>query len=201
MSLSCDTMRDETSAFRLKYLQSGLAGRLFMNYYYESPIGKLFITFEGKRLSGIHFEGEKHFPADIDVIKATSLLEANNAKTLGLSEWLDAYFNKEKPELPNLLLAPEGTDFQQLVWKELLFIPYGKTVSYGDIAKALAKKGRPTSARAVGSAVGRNPISILIPCHRVIGADGKLTGYAGGLDRKIALLRLEGIISGDGLIA
>ena len=103
--------------------------------------------------------------------------------------WLSQYFNGEKPDkLPPL--APKGTPFQQKVWGALLDIPYGKTLAYGDLAKKLGCK----SPQAVGGAVGRNPISILIPCHRVVGVDGKLTGYAGGLDKKAALLKLECII-------
>ena len=109
-------------------------------------------------------------------------------------EWLERYFSGEKPSPEELPLRPEGTDFQQMVWRELLHIPYGQVTTYGSLAKAVAKKmGRETmSAQAVGQAVGHNPISIIIPCHRVMGTDGSLTGYAGGLDRKIRLLELEG---------
>ena len=116
-----------------------------------------------------------------------------------LKLWLDAYFAGKK-NLPPLPLAPAGTAFQQKVWKLLLGIPYGQTATYGEIAKKAAPKARLNKsnaaglyARAVGNAVGRNPIAILIPCHRVIGADGSLTGFAGGLERKRALLKLEGV--------
>ena len=111
--------------------------------------------------------------------------------------WLDVYFSGRKPE-GMLPLAPRGSEFRRAVWELLREIPYGETVSYGDLAKRLeAQLGRKTSARAVGGAVGHNPISILIPCHRVVGADGSLTGYAGGLEQKTALLRLEGVLPGE----
>ena len=103
--------------------------------------------------------------------------------------WLDAYFAGKAPEVSGLPLSPKGTAFQKKVWQELLNIPYGTTNTYGALAGRLG-----SSARAVGSAVGRNPISIVIPCHRVLAADGSLTGYAGGLENKEKLLQLEGIV-------
>ena len=108
-------------------------------------------------------------------------------------EWLERYFAGGKPSPEELSLRPEGTVFRQMVWRELLHIPYGQVTTYGSLAKAVAREmGRETmSAQAVGQAVGHNPISIIIPCHRVVGANGSLTGYAGGLDRKIRLLELE----------
>ena len=108
-------------------------------------------------------------------------------------EWLERYFAGGKPSPEELPLHPEGTVFRQMVWRELLHIPYGQVTTYGSLAKAVAREmGRETmSAQAVGQAVGHNPISIIIPCHRVVGANGSLTGYAGGLDRKIRLLELE----------
>ena len=113
---------------------------------------------------------------------------------LPMVEWLERYFAGKKPSPEDLPLRPEGTVFRQMVWRELLHIPYGQVTTYGSLAKAVARKmGRETmSAQAVGQAVGHNPISIIIPCHRVVGANGSLTGYAGGLDRKIRLLELEG---------
>jgi methylated-DNA-[protein]-cysteine S-methyltransferase len=113
---------------------------------------------------------------------------------VALRSWLKGYFSGMNSEL-DLPLAPRGTPFQQAVWKILLRIPRGATITYGEIARKVAEEmGRPhMSAQAVGGAVGRNPIAILIPCHRVVGADGSLTGYAGGLEKKRALLRLEGI--------
>lgn len=108
-------------------------------------------------------------------------------------EWLERYFAGGKPSPEELSLRPEGTVFRQMVWRELLHIPYGQVTTYGSLAKAVSEEmGRETmSAQAVGQAVGHNPISIIIPCHRVVGANGSLTGYAGGLDRKIRLLELE----------
>ena len=104
--------------------------------------------------------------------------------------WLDAYFAGERPDVAGLPLAPRGTAFQRRVWSALLAIPYGETRTYGELAAALG-----SSPRAVGSAVGKNPISVIVPCHRVLGADGSLTGYAGGLDRKRAILELEAACS------
>lgn len=108
-------------------------------------------------------------------------------------EWLDRYFNKEKMTIQDMPLAPIGGEFRQMVWKKLCEIPYGKTTTYGEIAKQIAKEmGKKTmSAQAIGNAVGHNPISIIIPCHRVIGKNGDLTGYAGGIDKKIKLLQIE----------
>ena len=110
-----------------------------------------------------------------------------------VKKWLERYFNGENPSIKELPLAPQGNDFRQRVWDILCKIPYGETVTYGDIAKEIANSlGRKSmSAQAVGGAVGHNPISILIPCHRVIGVNGSLTGYAGGIERKKALLKLE----------
>lgn len=152
-----------------------------------SPLGDLTLASDGQALTGLWLPGQKYFAAG---------LEDDAAESPGLPvfqqtrAWLAAYFDgKGLPELP--LLAPHGTAFQQSVWKLLLKIPYGKTVSYGTLAARLKEHGVSTSPRAVGGAVGHNPISILIPCHRVIGAGGSLTGYAGGLTAKEYLLTLE----------
>ena len=107
-------------------------------------------------------------------------------------EWLDAYFKGERPDAGGIDLCPRGSDFRQRVWSLLREIPYGETVTYGELAKRIAPEKR-MSAQAIGGAVGRNPIGILIPCHRVLGANGSLTGYAGGLEKKRFLLQLEGI--------
>jgi methylated-DNA-[protein]-cysteine S-methyltransferase len=112
--------------------------------------------------------------------------------------WLEDYFVGKRPEPARLPLNPKGTEFQKAVWRLLLEIPYGQVTTYGALAAKLAQeRGGRMSAQAIGGAVGRNPISIIIPCHRVIGADGRLTGYAGGLWRKEALLRLEGTIKSE----
>ena len=115
---------------------------------------------------------------------------------IAATNWVDAYFAGDKPsfELPLYL---DGSEFQQAVWALLRLIPYGETVTYGELAREIARlqqRERPPAAQAVGGAVGRNPISLIVPCHRVVGSSGKLTGYAGGLDRKRALLELEGIL-------
>ena len=149
---------------------------------YASPLGPMTMASDGVCLTGLWFDGQTHF--------ALTLSPAHIAAELPVfdetSAWLDRYFAGDAPgKTP--LLRPCGTAFQSAVWTDLLTIPYGHTVTYGQIAGKLR-----SFARAVGGAVSRNPISILIPCHRVVGAGGRLTGYAGGLDRKIALLRLEG---------
>lgn len=146
---------------------------------------------DGNALTGLWFEGQKYFGVDFPKEKIVY-----EQKELPIFEetirWLDLYFSGKEPDfLPELSL--NGTEFRKEVWKLLLEIPYGETVTYGEIAGKIAKKkGLLTmSAQAVGGAVGHNPISILVPCHRVVGSDGSLTGYAGGLDKKLALLTLE----------
>ena len=149
---------------------------------YESPIGTLWLTAENGILTGISFSADcaAHIPA------ATGNVFAS------VKGWLDAYFREEVRAI-DFLTDPRGTSFQQIIWKLLLEIPYGQTRTYGDLAKeAAAILGKEKmSAQAVGQAVGRNPIAIVIPCHRIIGAGGKLAGYAYGLERKIWLLQHE----------
>ena len=156
---------------------------------YLSPLGNSLLAADDIGLTGLWFEGQKYFAntlPDTRIVQETKIL--TEAK-----KWLDIYFSGEEPKFTPPL-HPAGTAFRQAVWKILLQIPYGQTVTYGEIAQQLAaEQGISTmSAQAVGGAVGHNKISIIIPCHRVIGADGSLTGYAGGIDKKIALLRLEG---------
>ena len=158
-------------------------------FHYESPLGGITLVSHGEAITGLWFDGQKHF--------ASTLSREHREGDLPLfrdaSRWLDVYFGGGKPDFTPPL-APEGTEFQKAVWEILLTNPYGETRTYGQLARALAeRRGRQRiSPQAVGSAVGRNPISLLIPCHRVVGADGSLTGYAGGLDKKLRLLRLEG---------
>lgn len=159
---------------------------------YNSPIGKIIIVSDGKNLCGVYFEGQKYFLYSIK----TPPIENNDLDIFKITKnWLDRYFSKEKPKISELPLSPEGTAFRKLIWEILCKIPYGETMTYGEIAKIVAKKlNKPRiSAQAVGSAVGHNPISIIIPCHRVIGADRSLTGYAGGIDKKMKLLEHEKI--------
>lgn len=156
--------------------------------HYTSPLGRLTLASDGLSLTGLWFEGQKYYARTLSSGYEESTLPVFDKAAV----WLDTYFSGADPG-PVPPLAPRGTPFQQTVWEILLTIPYGKTVTYGDVAKALSERdGRTqTSARAVGGAAGRNPISIFIPCHRVIGAGGDLTGYAGGMDRKRRLLLLE----------
>lgn len=155
---------------------------------YTSPLGGVLLAADEVGLRGLWFDGQKYFARDLPD-------ERTERETPVLSEakrWLDLYFGGQEPDfLPPL--HPVGTPFRQAVWEILLRIPYGKTVTYGEISKQLAEKMglERMSAQAVGGAVGHNKISIIIPCHRVVGSNGSLTGYAGGIDRKIKLLELE----------
>jgi methylated-DNA-[protein]-cysteine S-methyltransferase len=142
-----------------------------------SPIGELLLTTDGDALTGVHME-----PHEV-----RDGWRRDDALLGPAAEQVRAYFAGELRDF-DLRLAPEGTDFQRRVWEALRAIPFGETISYGELARRL---GRPTASRAVGAANGRNPIAIVVPCHRVIGADGTLTGYGGGLDRKRWLLRHE----------
>ncbi len=160
--------------------------------YYNSPVGRLLMTSDGESLTGLWLEKQKYYAA---TLSEEGEENANLPVFVKTGEWLNEYFRKEEPTISDLPLAPQGGEFRQAVWKILCDIPYGKTMTYGEIArKVAAQSGRKTmSARAVGGAVGHNPISIIIPCHRVIGSDGSLTGYAGGTDKKIKLLETEGV--------
>lgn len=155
---------------------------------YQSVLGNILLAADEIGLTGLWFEGQKYFAntlPDETVSQETSILTETKS-------WLDMYFAGEEPKFTPAL-HPAGSPFRQAVWKMLLQIPYGQTVTYGEIAKKLAQiqKVERMSAQAVGGAVGHNEISIIIPCHRIVGTNGSLTGYAGGLDKKIALLKLE----------
>ncbi len=157
--------------------------------HYRSPLGSITMASNGNAITGLWFDGQKYFPTDLQQATAQNLKVFTETK-----RWLDIYFSGTMPDFtPPLYL--EGTPFRMEVWKILQKIPYGSTITYGDIAKILAaqKGSARISAQAVGGAVGHNPISIIIPCHRVISANGSLTGYAGGIDKKIKLLQYEGI--------
>lgn len=159
---------------------------------YISPIGKLTIASDGTNIVGLWLDGQKYF---LDTLPEMPI-ENNNIPVFDkVLDWLDRYFNGKKPDIKELPLKPIGGAFRQAVWQCLCEIPYGAVTTYGAIAKKVATElGKETmSAQAVGGAVGHNPISIIIPCHRVVGANGSLTGYAGGIDKKIQLLRLEGV--------
>jgi methylated-DNA-[protein]-cysteine S-methyltransferase len=151
----------------------------------KTPLGPITAAAENESLTGLWFLKQKYYPC-----QTPEWIEQPDYPLFkSLDALLGVYFSG-KNHKGDFKLDPRGTDFQKQVWKQLLKIPYGKTSSYGALAKA-AEKG--SSARAVGGAVGHNPISILIPCHRVIGASGNITGYAGGIDKKRALLQLEGV--------
>lgn len=158
---------------------------------YDSPVGRLLLASDGTAMTGLWMEGQKYFggTGKKPMEKQDSLPVFDAAK-----DWLDRYFAGKRPAASELPLAPSGSPFYQEVWKILLEIPYGTVTTYGAIAGKIAeKRNRPSmSAQAVGGAVGHNPISIIIPCHRVVGAGGSLTGYAGGVERKRWLLELEG---------
>lgn len=161
-----------------------------MHYTYtDSPLGKLLIAGNASGLAGIWFEGQKY-----EAKPQPGWLEKPKEKLLLTTiRQLDKYFNSKLKhfEIPLVL---RGTEFQQSVWQELLNIPHGKTITYGELATRL---GKPSAVRAAAAAVGRNPASIVVPCHRVVGANGSLTGYAGGLDRKKNLLQLEQLAVGE----
>jgi len=154
-----------------------------LSHIVSSPIGRLLLTGDGHALTGLWMlDGDRHSAR-------ASGPTSSPASFAEVAAQLEEYFAGDRKEF-TVPLAPSGTPFQLAVWTQLTKIPYGSTTSYGDIARALGK--RPVAARAVGLANGANPISVIVPCHRVIGSDGSLTGYGGGLERKELLLRLEG---------
>ncbi|MDR1307038.1 MAG: methylated-DNA--[protein]-cysteine S-methyltransferase [Treponema sp.] len=157
----------------------------------KSPVGTLTVSSDGKNICGLWIEGQKYFAKTL----GKDVSEQNLPVFEDVRKWLDVYFSGKKPGfMPPLM--PKGSPFQKSIWNNLCKIPYGKTTTYGELAKQfeLENKDRHMSARAVGGAVGHNPISVLIPCHRVIGKSGSLTGYAGGIAAKTKLLQLEGVI-------
>jgi len=162
---------------------------------YASPFGPLLLAGAGGSLVGLWMEGQKHFrETAADDMAAMDDLPLFAA----VRDWLDRYFSGEKPAPSELPLAPHGSAFRQAVWEILCGIPYGEVTTYGKIAATMAdrmnKKGM--SCQAVGGAIAHNPIAIIIPCHRVVGTDGSLTGYAGGIERKARLLEFEGVDMG-----
>ena len=155
-----------------------------MHYFttYTSPLGEILLASDDEGLTHLAFDGQKYFPALTNAQKMPS-----HPILISAQRWLDSYFAGENPELTPPLHA-SGSNFQRAVWQLLLAIPYGETTTYGAIAQEIARLQQRSrmSAQAVGGAVGHNPIGIIVPCHRVVGASGSLTGYAGGLDKKIA---------------
>lgn len=166
---------------------------MFYTAQYHSPVGTLTLSCDGTQLTGLWIQNQKYFGATL----SGKVLEQEELPVLvQTKEWLDRYFSGTRPEISELPLSPAGSPFRQTVWQLLCEIPWGSVTTYGEIArKAAVQLGRQTlSSQAVGGAVGHNPISIIIPCHRVVGSDGGLTGYAGGLDKKIWLLKHEGVV-------
>lgn len=154
---------------------------------YDSPIGALTLAGCEAGVTGLWMRGQKYYAEDLEKDARPGHIPLFDKAR----KWLDAYFRGENPVL-DFPLAPKGSAFRRAVWDELLAIPHGRVTTYGTIAAKLnAASGGKTSARAVGGAVGRNPISIIIPCHRVVGSNGSLTGFAGGVDKKRWLLSLE----------
>lgn len=156
--------------------------------FYRSPLGMMLLAADGVGLTGAWFEGQKYFGSTL----TEGAREERSPVTDEAVRWLDLYFSGAVPDfLPPLHLT--GSPFRREVWALLCAVPYGETVTYGELAARLRAKngGRPVSARAVGGAVGHNPVSVIVPCRRVTGAGGRLTGYAGGLERKRQLLRRE----------
>ncbi len=159
-------------------------------FVYLSPLGEILLESDDAALTGLWFKGQKYCPNPA----ACEPLDAAPEAVRLVVRWLDIYFSGREPGfIPPLSVS--GTGFRLAVWELLKSVPYGQTVTYGSLARRLSLlTGRPVSARAVGGAVGRNPVSLILPCHRVVGAGGKLTGYAGGLERKRKLLELEGAL-------
>lgn len=157
-------------------------------HYYQSPLDKIVIASDGTAITGLWLVGQRHFDIEVEGCITDKDLPIFDE----VSRWLDIYFTGNNPgEIPAVRM--NGTPFQLEVWQILQAVPYGKLITYREIAELIAKKRGITkmSARAVGNAVGRNPVSILVPCHRVVGSSGKMTGYAGGIERKVKLLKLE----------
>lgn len=157
---------------------------------YDSPLGKITLACYANNIIGLWLENQKYFGDTV----SEEMIENNNLEIFNLTKnWLDRYFAGEKPPISEIPIAPIGNEFRQTVWTILCEIPYGEVTTYRDIANKIAKQRgiEKMSAQAVGGAVGHNPIPIIIPCHRVVGKNGSLTGYSGGIKNKIKLLKLE----------
>ncbi|OGA95461.1 MAG: cysteine methyltransferase [Burkholderiales bacterium RIFCSPHIGHO2_12_FULL_61_11] len=160
----------------------------------QSPLGPILIAATSKGLAGLWFtEGQRHLPKELAEAGACAGWPGDPDQPVlkQVSQQLTEYFAGQRSHFEVPLDLANGTAFQQSVWQALLAIPYGGSASYGEVGRRI---GKPTAARAVGAAIGRNPVSIIVPCHRVMGANGSLTGYAGGLHRKTALLKLESVL-------
>ncbi|MFC5520953.1 methylated-DNA--[protein]-cysteine S-methyltransferase [Polaromonas jejuensis] len=165
---------------------------------FQSPLGTMILAATAKGLAGLWFEGQRHLPPELSGRPGQAVwpTDPDHSVLKEASRQLTEYFAGRRSHFELPLDLSYGTAFQQSVWQALLSIPQGDTASYGEIS---ARIGKPAAVRAVGAAVGRNPVSVIVPCHRVLGATGALTGYAGGLDRKTTLLELEGALQGSPL--
>jgi methylated-DNA-[protein]-cysteine S-methyltransferase len=177
----------------MEFTQSPEQGGIMTIHYanHPTPLGGLTAAVQDDALIGLWFDGQKYFPSGTKDWKHAP----GHPVLTQLRVWLDDYFRGENQAFPGKL-SPKGSEFRQEVWRILLRIPYGQTTTYGAIARELAtaRGKQKMSAQAIGGAVGHNPISLIIPCHRVLGSSGALTGYAGGIDKKQALLELEGAL-------
>ncbi|NLJ91022.1 MAG: methylated-DNA--[protein]-cysteine S-methyltransferase [Clostridiales bacterium] len=165
-----------------------------MYYYsnYRSPLGNIILASNDHSIIGLYIGNHKY----LDSLLEEDIIENKDINVIKEGvKWLDDYFDGNKPSISRLSLAPRGGEFRQEVWSLLLEIPYGQLTTYGDIAKEVARRmgKEKMSAQAVGGAIGHNPISIIIPCHRVVGKSGSLTGYGGGIETKVKLLEHEGV--------
>lgn len=157
--------------------------------YYKSPLGRIILISDGENLTTLKLEYDRFY----NLLLEEKIQQKDNLKIFNKTKkWLDRYFIGEKPQISEISLLPRGSTFRQEVWKILCDIPYGTVTTYLNIANKITKKtGKNMGGQPIGGAVGHNPISIIIPCHRVVGVDGNLTGYSAGIDNKIKLLKLE----------
>ncbi len=165
---------------------------MYYSTTYASPIGNITLACDENSLVGLWTDGQKYYG---DTIPERMMEKDNSPILAAAKKWLDKYFAGKKPDISELPLAPIGGEFRQGVWQILCEIPYGEVITYNDIAQEMAFKmnKEKMSCQAIGGAVGHNPISVIIPCHRVVGSNGSLTGFAGGIDKKIKLLEHEGV--------
>ncbi len=166
--------------------------KVIYSTYYSSPVGPVMLASDGDNIVGLWMDGQKYFANTL----TETIIEKNDLEVFDTAnEWLDKYFAGKEPAISDLPLAPRGGEFRKVVWDILCEIPYGEVITYGEIAEkvAIEMNKQNMSSQAVGGAVGHNPIAIIVPCHRVVGASGSLTGYAGGIDKKVKLLEHEGV--------
>lgn len=160
---------------------------------FDSPVGRITLAEAEGQLIGLWFENQNYFASNIDEV----VIKNDNTQVFKVvKNWLDRYFDKKRPSIFEVPLSLFGSSFRRSVWKIICKIPYGEVTTYGKIAQAIAAERniQRMSPQAVGAALAHNPISIIVPCHRVIGFNGNLTGYAGGIDRKIKILKHEGVV-------